>query len=190
MTPVRLLVTGRTENQVLRSLERARAVLDDGLGHGGSEIVIVTRAAPRRHSVLDRVSDADDRVRLLVGHGWGAAHMLDVGLFLRPMPTMVGIVGTESDWSRDLTLVAPRLLTAGVGAAVRYEAIGGGIEPLLRHGGLFAPGPLCAAGGFVGDGVRSIAERLESIGFATLELASAGSVPTSSGHPMEHSAGA
>jgi hypothetical protein len=170
MTTVRMLVTGRAESHLLLGLHRAQSALDGGVGDGDHEIVVIAGSRPRRGTLLASTIERDPRVRLVTTNTRSRSHMLDIGLFLRPLPSAVAIVGSGSPWLADMALVAPMLVPAGIGAAVAYDPRALRVDPLMRHGGVFAAGPLCAAGGFVGDGVRPVPERLESIGFATMEL--------------------
>lgn len=182
MTHLRVLVTGRTEAHILSRLRRATEVLWDDLDALEAEIVVITRNAPHRRSRLASVSAGTPGVRLVTGHGLDEAHLLDIGLHLRPLPTVVAVIGERSSWLPDVLVSFPLLLGAEVAAAVPHDAHDIRVRGVLRQGGVFAAGPLCVAGGFSGDGQRPIAERLATLGYSTLELPSPSSGDRAGAH--------
>lgn len=170
-----MLVTGRTEAHILSRLRRAREALRHDLDAGKAEIVMITPSAPRHHSQLAARIAASSGVRLITGHGLDEAHLLDIGLHLRPLTTVVAVVGERSHWLPDVLVSFPLLMGAEVAAAVPHDAHDLRVRGVLRQGGAFAAGPLCVAGGFSGDGQRPIAERLAALGYSTLEMPSSSS---------------
>lgn len=175
MTDLRVLVTGRTEAHIVSRLRRATEVLRHDLDAGDAEVVVMTRSAPRHRSRLATAIAASSGIRHIAGHGTDEAHLLDIGLHLRPLPTVVAVVGDRSHWLPDVLISFPLLLGAKVAAAVAHDAHDIRVRGVLRQGGVFAAGPLCVAGGFSGDGQRPIAERLAALGYSTLELPSSSS---------------
>lgn len=171
MAELRLLVTGRTQDHILARLHEAITIADDHAHDGDVEIVVIRSSSLRGASALDRVVLQDPRTRMVTNDGHDHVDHLDVGLFLRPLPTTVAVVGDTTAWLRDMILIAGMIERAGVGAAITRDARHHVARTLLGHGGVFAAGPLCTAGGFSGHGAPgSIQDRLEWLGFTTLEL--------------------
>lgn len=172
MRDLRILVTGRTERDLLSSLQRAvLAVTTNGEDLDAVDIVLISHTDLRRGGRLAAAVTDEPRVRVHIDRRIGDLHMLDVGLYVRPLPAAVAVLGDRSSWALDAALAMPTLIDAGVGAVVPYGTCVEDVALLLRHGAVFAAGPLCAAGGFAGDGVRSILDRLGGLGYATVELA-------------------
>lgn len=97
---------------------------------------------------------------------------LDAGVFTRPLPDRVIVVGRDRSCSpAELAFMNTMLDLRPELSAVTAEACPGlEVAPLLATGGIFAAGPLCQAGGFAGDGRRSVRERLAAVGFASSVL--------------------
>jgi hypothetical protein len=92
---------------------------------------------------------------------------LDAGLFTRPLPDRLIVVGRHPSCTpKELVFLDTMLdLRPDLSAVVAAEVSGPGIDALLAHGGIFRGGPLCQVGGFAGDGRRSVRSRIEAFGF-------------------------
>jgi hypothetical protein len=171
MMTLRLLVNARSELEGLSMLARATATLEDTAeGHDG-EIVLILDAAPRAHGSLDRAVRSDGRVRAISCSEPDDASRLDVGLFLRPLPVTVAVVGRSTRTVLpDMVPIYGLLLNAGIGAMTTGGDLGNEVRSFLEDGAVFGAGPLCVAGGFSGDPHRSVHERLDAVGFPAIEL--------------------
>lgn len=186
MDTLRMLVTGRTESQVLCSLRRATSVLDDEVDGHCAEVVVLTRWTPRDRRLVATI-ERHPRVRHLRRRG-GDAELLDAGLFLRPLPATVAVVGERgSTWVPDIAPIGWLLADAGVGAVV-VASTSVGTREILRDGGVFAAAALCTAGGFAPrsrgatpGGERSLVDRLDALGYATVTLPEPPSPASSAG---------
>lgn len=171
MSTLRILVTGRTEHDLVTSLHRATAaVAASGDDLDATEVVVLSHVAPRSDGTLWRAATETPGVELRCRPGALDARLLDVGLFARPLPTAVAVLGDSSSWALDAALITPALVGAGVGAVVPAGACDRHLSCLLHRGGVFAAGPLTVAGGFAGPGSATIRSRLHRVGYATLEL--------------------
>ena len=145
---LRLIVVAqeaRGERDMVRRAESALA----GLGGSAAEVVV----SPR-------------------GDGRGAAARLDAAVFTRPLPDRVVVVGRDPSCSpAEIAFLDTVLdLRPELSAATVAACPGADLAPLLVLGGVFRGGPLCQAGGFTGDGRRSVADRIEALGFASAVL--------------------
>lgn len=100
------------------------------------------------------------------------AERLDALLYDRPLAeTMVvvdrDLVGRPIDLRALIVAIQENSQVAAVMLGVD---LGPSMEEVVSYGGAFRCGPLCQAGGFVGDGRRSIHSRLEGVGFRTAVL--------------------
>lgn len=120
---------------------------------------------------LSRVPDAEIVVSPR-SDGRLAVARLDAGLFTRPLPDRVVVVGRDRSCSpAELAFLNTMLdLRPELSAVTAAPCPGLELAPLLEHGGIFGGGQLCQAGGFAGDGRRSVRERLTAVGFASAIL--------------------
>lgn len=139
---MRLLIVAEDAQQEAEMVWRARAARR--LLDGGPQI-----AVSPRHS------------------GLRVPARLDEGLYTRPLPDGLVVLGRHASCS---SAVIARLaaalqsrpdLCAVTAAATTLVSD----EELVMYGAAFRSGALCQAGGFVGDGHRSVRERLGAIGF-------------------------
>lgn len=142
---LRLLVVAddpRTEHDMAR---RAAAALDLLPGVPDAEVVVSQRA-----------------------RGRSAVERLDAGLFTRPLPDRLLVVGRRASCSpTELAFLHHMLdLRPELCAVTAAESAGRGVDALLGLGAIFQGGPACQAGGFAGDARGSIVERIERLGFA------------------------
>lgn len=97
---------------------------------------------------------------------------LDAGLFLRPLPDQLIVVGRDPACSSAEMFFLVMLLELRPDlAAIATDH--DGPDPtagVLVHGGAFRPGALVSAGGFAGDGRRPLPVRLDSLGYDTIVL--------------------
>lgn len=97
---------------------------------------------------------------------------LDEGLFTRPLPDRLVVVGRHRSCT---SAVIARLAGAldGPSASCAVTAVAppvAGDAGLLEMGAGFRGGPLCQAGGFTGDGRRDVHDRLVAIGFESIAV--------------------
>ena len=171
MADLRLLVTGRTPNQMLVRLCRALSITDAHPAEKSVEIVVVRSSVIEAGGALDRSLGHLPQVRVVLSDDRDLAAQLDAGLFMRPLATTVAVVGNTMPWLQDMILIAGMMERAGVAAAIPPGPHHDLIDTVLCHGGVFAAGPLCTAGGFAGDHRgASVQDRLDVLGFTTLEL--------------------
>lgn len=97
---------------------------------------------------------------------------LDAGVFTRPLPDRIVVVGRDRSCApAELAFLNTMLdLRPELSAVTAGRCPGQELGPLLALGGIFRGGPLCQAGGFAGDGRRSVQDRLTAMGFASTVL--------------------
>lgn len=141
--------------------------------------LVVVGTHPGERSELARTATAVSRslpaadLRVTCSHdGPTHAHELDAALFERPLADLIVVLGrpgrTSVSGIRSLCEVIRGRWDV---AAVTPRAVrGSGLEDVIEFGGAFRSGPLCQAGGFVGDGRTLLNERLDAVGFRSLVL--------------------
>lgn len=142
------------------------------------KLVVVGTHPGERSEVLRMARDVSEslpeaRVRVTRSHeGRTRAHELDAALFERPLADQIVVLGRPG-----LTAVSDvRFLCEVIGqqqdVAVVMSSVAKGwdIEDIIAFGGAFWSGPLCQAGGFVGDGRTPLSERLDALGLRSLVL--------------------
>lgn len=146
---LRLLVVAEDDTSQRLMVRRARAALEEMTSGDAAEIVV----SPR-------------------GTGLHPVARLDAGLFTRPLPDRLLVVGSDPSCSpAEMAFLDTVLdLRPELSAATLDPVLSIDVESLLALGGIFRGGPLCQAGGFAGDGRRSIADRLAAMGFASAVL--------------------
>lgn len=141
-------------------------------------LLIVALDAGQEAEMVGRASDALDWLgpdaELLVAArtpGVAAVSRLDGGLFTRPLPDRLLVVGRDVSCSpRALTLLNEALdVGPDLGAVMRCPGTRDGVHTALEYGGAFRGGPMCQAGGFAGD--RPFSDRLGDVGFPSTHLA-------------------
>ena len=141
--------------------------------------LVVVGSDPAERSELARMATAVSRslpaadVRVVHSHGGPThAHELDAALFERPLADLIVVLGrpgrTSVSGIRSLCEVVHGRWD--VAALTRRAGAGSDIEDVIELGGAFRSGPLCQAGGFVGDGRTPLDERLRALGFRSLVL--------------------
>lgn len=141
-------------------------------------LLIVAQDAGQEAEMVGRASDAldwlgSDAEVLVTARTAGVAAVtrLDGGLFTRPLPDQLLVVGRDASCSpRALTLLIEALdVDPDLGAVMRCVGSRDDVHSALEYGGAFRGGPMCQAGGF--DGARPFTERLVEVGFASTHLA-------------------
>jgi hypothetical protein len=125
-----------------------------------------------RLAELAREVEPDAEVVVVPGAGRDLESRLDRALWERPLADRFVVVGRLGHCRpRDLRFLCEVLLDErGLAAVTTGADLGPSIDDVVIFGGAFRTGPLCQAGGFTGDGRRSLHDRLESIGFRTAVL--------------------
>ena len=125
----------------------------------------MVRRAAAAMAELSSVPDVEVMVSSRAG-GLLPVARLDAGLFTRPLPDRVLVVGSAPSCSAsELAFLNTMLdLRPELSGVVAAACPGPGVGTLLTHGGIFRGGLLCQAGGFAGDGRRSVRDRLEALG--------------------------
>lgn len=181
MKMLRLLVTSERPCDIRDSLTRCRRfALQWGVDDVEVVLVVDDDAAVSRVEAL-----GGPEIRLVpVPVTTTMVDRLDAGLFLRPLPDPLVVVGYEPSCSSAQMCFLSSFLEfrrdlAGVTTGGESSAT---TEGIVRHGGAFRTGALLSAGGFLGDGRRPLHERLVSLDYQTMAL------PTSNGRLAEMSA--
>jgi hypothetical protein len=117
------------------------------------------------HAAHHRAEGVEVRV-LGGGHHQTVVEHLDDALFERPLADVLVVIGTEASSVDEVEFLCSVLPDRWDLAAVTTGAdLGPSVEDVVRFGGAFRVGPLCQAGGFVGDGLLSLHDRLAAVGF-------------------------
>lgn len=141
------------------------------------ELVVVAADALEEVELLElahRVAGASGvGVRRVPADGRSDAARLDDALFARPLADQLVVVGREAPCDlgdlgdlgdlRFLTEVLSRRWD--LAAVTTGGDTGPSVDEVIAFGGAFRAGPLCQAGGFTGDGERSLHDRLADLGF-------------------------
>lgn len=159
---MRLLIVADRPSEAVEPLSRARhaaSALD-----GEAEIVLVVNDSDvvRRWAAL-----VAPEVRLVPVDPWSSVdERLEAGLLLRPLPSRLIVVGRDPSFSptemRFLSMLLD--LRTDLGAVTADDDHLRSLDTVVERGGAFRPGLLVPAGGFVGDGRRSVQERLAAVG--------------------------
>lgn len=166
---LRLLVTSKRPCDIRDSLTRCRCFASQW-GVDDVEVVLVVDDG----AAVSRVEPlGGPEIRLVpVTVTTTMVDRLDAGLFLRPLPDSLVVVGYEPACSSAQMCFLSSLLEfhrdlAGVTTGGESSAT---TEGMVRHGGAFRTGALLSAGGFLEDGRGPLHERLVSLGYQTMAL--------------------
>lgn len=153
-------------------------------GDATQEIEMVGRAS----AALDLVGRDGEVVRSPRHRGLVPVARLDVGLFTRPLPDRLVVVGRDQRCTPSALASMLRTLDLApdVCAVTQGGGRGPGVDSLLEAGGAFRGGPMCQAGGFAGDGRRGLAERLAQLGFSSIVLPEDPERPIDVSPPARH----
>lgn len=165
MTSIRVVVSARTPDEMDSRLSVGRTVLDRCRHLPAAELVAFG-TGPLASEANGRAGMFADVATLLVGADADDCARLDATLVRRPLAEVLVVVGQDPLSSPDEMGLMLGLLSLRRDLAGIYCDGGDGSETdaILRQGGVFRTGPLCSAGGFLGDGLRSVHDRLISAG--------------------------
>lgn len=159
---MRLLIVADRPSEAVEPLSRARRAAS--AFDGDAEIVLVVSDSDvvRRWAAL-----VAPEARLVPVDPWSSAsERLEAGLLLRPLPDQLIVVGRDPSFSpTEMCFLSMLLdLRRDLGAVTADDDQRCSIDAVLEGGGAFRPGLLVSAGGFVGDGRRSVQDRLAAVG--------------------------
>lgn len=164
MASVRVVVSARTPDEMDARLAVGRAVVDR-CGHIPSTELLAFGTGPLAAEVDGHAGMFADVATLLVDADAEDPARLDAALLRRPLAEVFVVVGRHRLSTPDeIGLMLGLLGLRRDLAAIYGESEGSDVDSILEHGGVFWTGPLCSVGGFLGDGLRSVHDRLISAG--------------------------
>lgn len=172
---LRMIVVPKYASEVPELLTRCRQVAARW-GGGDTETVVVMNEDAVAGRWLPTMGES---ARFLaVPLATGAVDRLDAGLFLRPLPEQVIVVGRDATFSAaEVCFVLFLLeLRSDLAAITSDSEVPNEAEMIAQYGGAFRAGALLSAGAFRGDGRRRLHARLTSLGYDTVAMLPTGAL--------------